>query len=672
MKLQLLSMFALEVVGLELRHHANPIRKVVNMLQMMEKKVESEGVKEKELHEKFVCYCSDGSAALEQSVEDNQARVPSLEASIKDGTSRLSQLKMAVTAHKADREEAKKGMSQATSNRERDAKAFKKLAEESAVEITQMKTAIKALEKGLEGSFLQTSGAALKRALLADENLDAGSRDQVLAFLSDSDESPGTSEIVGILKQMESEASKLLADQSAAEKDAIQTYEGLIAAKTKEVKAATKMIEVKLVRVGELEVQIATDKNDLADVEETLAEDLRFLRDLKKNCGQAQELYKKNKDMRVEELAALAETIKLLNDDNALELFKKTLPGPGTSFLQVAESEAEVRARALAKLRTARPRAEIDFIAIALDGKKVGFTKVIGMIDGLMGELKKEQVTDDEKKEYCETALDKADDQKKETKKEIGNLNTNLDDAKEAIAKLSADIEGLAAGIQALDRSVAKATEQRKQESAEFSERKASDSAAIQLLQYAKNRLNKFYNPKLHNPEQSEQALPGSLLQSRYFEEGMSALEGAPPPPPETVRAYKKKGEESQGVISMIDILIADLEKDLAEAAIIEKNEQVDYERMLEDSANKRMADSKSLEDKESARTQTIAAVDDIKSSLRMEKKNLGAIRTAIANIHGDCDFLLKYFDARKEARTNEIESLDKAKAVLNGADYDA
>jgi len=42
----------------------------------------------------------------------------------------------------------------------------------------------------------------------------------------------------------------------------------------------------------------------------------------------------------------------------------------------------------------------------------------------------------------------------------------------------------------------------------------------------------------------------------------------------------------------------------------------------------------------------------------------------AIANLHGECDWLLKYFDVRKEARTGEIDSLKKAKDVLNGADY--
>ena len=35
-----------------------------------------------------------------------------------------------------------------------------------------------------------------------------------------------------------------------------------------------------------------------------------------------------------------------------------------------------------------------------------------------------------------------------------------------------------------------------------------------------------------------------------------------------------------------------------------------------------------------------------------------------------DCDFLLKYYDMRKVARTGEVDAMRKAKDVLNGASY--
>merc|ERR1712151_1481495 len=127
---------------------------------------------------------------------------------------------------------------------------------------------------------------------------------------------------------------------------AIKAYEGLMAAKTKEVNALTKMIEEKLERSGSLAVEIQEMKNDLGDTAEGLEEDKKFLADLDKNCAQKQKLYEENVKYRSGELAALSDTIKVLNDDDALELFKKTLPG-ASSFLQVQVSRASMKARAL-------------------------------------------------------------------------------------------------------------------------------------------------------------------------------------------------------------------------------------------------------------------------------------------------------------------------------------
>merc|ERR1719503_390800 len=73
-------------------------------------------------------------------------------------------------------------------------------------------------------------------------------------------------------------------------------------------------------------------------------------------------------------------------------------------------------------------------------------------------------------------------------------------ETEEAIAALASDIEGLEDGIKALDKAVAEATENRKEENEDFKALMASDSAAKELLNFAKNRLNKFYNPKLYKP----------------------------------------------------------------------------------------------------------------------------------------------------------------------------
>jgi len=93
-----------------------------------------------------------------------------------------------------------------------------------------------------------------------------------------------------------------------------------------------------------------------------------------------------------------------------------------------------------------------------------------------------------------------ADDKKKALERTVSQEENEIATAKESIATLTSEMAALEAGIKALDKSVAEATEQRKEEHAEYKDLVTSNNAALELLGWAKNRLNKFYNPKLYKP----------------------------------------------------------------------------------------------------------------------------------------------------------------------------
>merc|ERR1711956_193285 len=116
-----------------------------------------------------------------------------------------------------------------------------------------------------------------------------------------------------------------LKEAEATEAEAIKTYEALMAAKQKEVETLNAMIEEKLTRKGELGVELAGGLNELEDTKIALAEDEKFLAELETGCATKEKEWAEVCKTRQEELVALAETIKILNDDDALELFKKNL-----------------------------------------------------------------------------------------------------------------------------------------------------------------------------------------------------------------------------------------------------------------------------------------------------------------------------------------------------------
>merc|ERR1719316_2185200 len=116
--------------------------------------------------------------------------------------------------------------------------------------------------------------------------------------------------------------------------------------------------------------------------------------------------------------------------------------------------------------------------------------------------------------------------------------------------------------------------------------------------------------------------------------------------------------------------MVKEVDKEMTEAEAEEKDAQADYEKMLSDSAEKRATDSKLLSDKESAKADMEADLEKATEDKTATSKELMATKQYIASLHGECDWLLQYFDQRKEARDSEIDAMGKAKAVLSGADY--
>jgi len=274
--------------------------------------------------------------------------------------------------------------------------------------------------------------------------------------------------------------------------------------------------------------------------------------------------------------------------------------------------------------------------------------------------LKQEQVEDDNKKEYCNRQLDTTDDQRKGLGQDVSDFEVSIDETEERISLLAEEIKTISGEIKDLDKSVTEATEQRKKEHEAFVDLMSSNTGAKKLIQFAINRLQKFYNPKLHVPEQTE------LQQIESSDD--SAV--APPPPPAGVGPYSKKGEEANGVVSMMTLLIKDLDKEMTEAETGEKDAQSDFERAMHDAGEKRATDAKTLGDKKSSKADLDAFLTNQKESRSSAVKELAATNKVIASLHAECDWLVQYFDVRKEARASEVDALGNAKAVLSGADY--
>merc|ERR1719456_2233118 len=512
-------------VGLETG--ANPIRKVVTLMQNMQKEIEATGAKEKELFDKFMCYCSNNNGALGKAIEDGKAKIEELTAKQKSEEAEKSQNEQDLIQHKKDREAAAADLSEATSIREKEAKEFAEEKADSETNIKAMAGAIPALEAGMGGaSLLQTPGGSrLQKLVSSFPFTDEMDRRHVVAFFEQSgDYVPQSGQIVGILKQMKEEMEGSLSEAVADEEKAVAGFGELKASKEEEQTLATKAIETKQTRAGDLAVSVVQVANDIEDTTEEVADSEKFAKTLEKECGTKEKEWAVREKLRAEEIAAISDAIGILNDDDALDVFKKAMPSSlieeKAGFLQRSGSQAQAMTRLhrvkaiLAPLAHGEHSKMIKLLLFTLNSKVNmqvkqrargrraaaggNIDEVTKMVDDMVVLEGKEQQGDDKQMPWCNGEFEKSAREEKSEKDDINKLEAEIDQEKDAIDALNSEIATAKAEIQELDKAVVEATEQRKDEHEDYTEELSLTSTAVELVKKVKNRLQKFYNPTLY------------------------------------------------------------------------------------------------------------------------------------------------------------------------------
>uniref|UniRef100_A0A7S0ZQL5 Uncharacterized protein n=1 Tax=Noctiluca scintillans TaxID=2966 RepID=A0A7S0ZQL5_NOCSC len=619
----------------EMGRRANPIRKAVILLQKMQAKVTEEGHKEKELYDKYICHCKKSKAELLDSISKGKASITETSDELVRDQDQKGQKVAAVEKDRADRQSAQEVLKSTMALREKE-------GAESAAEIADLKSNIKALHaaikvlQGKGGSFLQRDTAETLRMMVSQNVENHADRAFIFSFLSNDREqyAPRTGEILGVLKQLLVDMQDQLQEAENKESDAVTTFEDLVGAKRQELGALTKSVESKLTQDGALGMGIVQSEHSLKDSKRILGEDQKYLEELGEMCKARTDEWKVQSKLRAEELLTIAEAIKLVNSDDALDLFKKTLSPTGSTLLQVEVSESEMRDAALTTLQQSSSslkerNVRVNLIAMALHGKKVAFKVVITMIDDLISTLVREQKDDADKVKYCKKSLRNTQDKNKDLIRMVHDGRNAQEDLQSQIERVVADKQQLSTEIKHLDTATAQLTQERQQDHAESVEVLSDAGAAIQILQYAIARLDKFYNQGSH-----------------------------------------QKTENASAVISLMQSLVTELEKKISKAQTEQKIAQSDYSSVMQKSALRRQAYEASVMSKDSE----IASLQKDMSSLQEKTASDADERTATHNLlkslHSGCDWLLQNYDTRDGARQSEIDSLNNAKAVLSGADY--
>jgi hypothetical protein len=458
-------------------------------------------------------------------------------------------------------------------------------------------------------------------------------------------------EIFGILKQLLEQMTEDLSDTEKLELKQKEDSKSLLAELKTQLDEAEKMLMSKEMALANNGKALTDAKEDMANAETSLDADSKFLKQVIEMCGQMDTHFEERIKTRNLEIAAIGEALKMLTSDDARDLFTSTL---GFVQLRSLKRVKSARERASDVLRKAGAKAKnTDLIALSTTVALDGFVKVKKAINEMIDDLKTQQADEVKHKDFCTAELQKNDmdtiaktDEKKDLDSKIDLLTENLASIVDEIAKTKAALEQTKVELMS-------ASMDRVADNKAFQDVIADQRATQALLEKVQVRLAKFYGEGA-----------GALVQAKHKQPAL--VQAKQPAPPVQIVEYKKSGGASP-VITMIDNLIHDAALLEKEAITDENTAQADYEAYVTDSNESMDAKIRSLTNLAETKATTETELQDTTTSSEQAASDLESLAGVAADLHKACDFTLKNFDIRQEARGQEIEALQQALAILSG-----
>merc|ERR1719313_377222 len=486
------------------------------------------------MYDKLACWCKVNGDGKGTAVEIAEGKVADLGSRIKALTAKSSELEEAIKKVEAEVVANSQALDSATSMREEALQKFRDEEKDMIVSITSLKNALVVLEKNLDTSFLQMSTTPKQRVRdvvnkakaddILQQILNPTDRSTLNAFMQGkvTAGSPQGGEIMGILKQMKTEFESNLADMQADEKKSVTEFAALKEAKTSEIAAGEAMAKEKTALLGKTKVQLAEAKEDLEDTTSAMEADQSFLVDLKERCSVSDKEWEERSKTRSLEIAAVGETIKILTDEDAHDLFGSTL-----SFLQLSSTRRTLSKEDLNReqasrilLRQGTKLGKKALVQLSASIRLDAFKKVTDEINGMISDIEAESAGEVALKEKCKEEFHKNDMDVLEVETTIDDLTTKINDLASTIDTLEKEIAALKAEIVETTINVQRSNELRVKSNKEFQSAVADQRATQAILKKALDRLGDFY---------AEQFVQ---LKAKHMRTKQEPGAAAPPPPP--------------------------------------------------------------------------------------------------------------------------------------------
>jgi len=475
-----------------------------------------------------------------------------------------------------------------------------------------------------------------------------------LALLQD----PTSGSIVGILQSMAEDFAGDLQKELDEEKKNKESYAELEASMQAEIKAGEELVVAKNEKKSTAQADLAAAKKDARVTEKDLAEDIKFQATVEKQCKGSDDTFQDRIKARQEEMTAVSNTINVITTDESRELLTKSV-----SLLQTSTEDVATKKAGAFLVKEGRSLGAQTLVTLGLESKLDGFTKVKAAIEGMVTDLKKQQKDEVDQRDLCIANLDKnnmsAEDKthfKIVTEGKIGDL-------KALIADCAKDIKSLNEELAEMSKQAQIAGQDRQKANQEFQAEVEEQKQTQAILKKAVAYLQKVYG-------KGASSVRKTFLQINSVQTSKKAKEDPATGNPEEFKTYEKSSAGS-GIVTLIETIIEDSAKVEAKAVQDEQEAQVAYEDFMTQTRESTKAKNVELDAKMAEKATAKGDLAEEDSSLDSTEAELQHLFETKLSLHKECDFALANFEVRQKARSQELDALVQAKAILGGAKSD-
>jgi len=637
----------------------SPVQKVIQLLDELKGKVESDLAAEESLMEEYTSWCDEEANTKEDAITSSKRTIGDLEATIEDAKASVTTLTSSIDELTSKISTSEKELADAKALRDKEHEVFLASEKELVDTVDSLERAITVLKKNM--SLLQSGKMANVLGAMAsglqkvvEASWVSSHQKQVLQSLlqanaasSDADEDlvyqpqgksvsyeSQSSGILDTLADMQSKAEESLSSTRKDEMEAAHSFAMLKQGLEDETAVAKKQLSQATQTRSTTEEEQYAAETSLTETEETLAADTKYLAELKQSCSMKATEWAARQKQAGEETAAIEKAKEVLSE--GVKVFLQTSARLTTK--STIEGGSDTRSQVVSVLRRLSKDAHsYKLMQLVASAQSDPFGKIRGLIEEMIAKLTKEAAEEADQKSFCDEEISESKSKQADLSGKLDKTTARIAKAEADKAKLEEETKLLETEIAEIDAGQAEATKVRQEEHAEYLKASKDFKDSATAVAKAIAVLSEYYNSA-----------------------GFAQVSQAPD-------FGGAKSDVGSTIVSILEVAESDFTTMLAEAEADESSAAEAYDKLTQENSVTKATKQADVKGKTSEGKQLEVALGNYAENKATTTDELDAVLMYLDKLKPQCESKVMSYAERKAKREQEIEGLKEALTILSG-----